>query len=481
MSLTVNPEINEDKAKQPLEIGKIVFPLLAIVLGVFMVLLDSTAVSVIIPKLTKDFNSSLSVVQWAVTGYTLAMSAIIPLSGWMSERFGAKRVFLFCIALFSMSSVLCSFAVTAEQLVFCRVLQGLGGGMISPIALASAYKITPPEKVGIVMGMMGIPVLIAPGVGPVLAGWFADYLSWRWIFLINLPIGILAIALGVWALPKFETQKAANLDILGMLLAPLAFSSLAYGVSVGGMGATSSGALIWVLAGIAFLTLFIIVELKHKHPILELKVFFSARFTIGIVIKWLFQITMGSVLFLIPVYLQQVKGLSAFEVGKTMVPFAVTCAVFMLIGGGLFDKIGIRPIAIMGLGAIATGTYILSKAPSSMDIIRISMMIIGSGFGLSIMPLHTNVLQSSPESLIDRVNSLASATEQVMNAFAVSGVTSYIAFRIVQYSKVTDTAATATLNAYNDAITVIMIIALGAAIGSFSLGRARNKTVNNEV
>lgn len=480
MSTTVDPKLDKEMTNQPL-IRNIIFPLLAIVLGVFMVLLDSTAVSVIIPKLTKDFNSSLSVIQWAVTGYTLAMSAIIPLSGWMSERFGAKRVFLFCIALFSMSSVLCSYTATAEQLVFCRVLQGLGGGMISPIALASAYKITPPEKVGIVMGVMGVPVLIAPGVGPILAGWFADYLTWRWIFLINFPIGILAIALGIWALPKFETKPAAELDILGMLLAPVAFSSLAYGVSAGGLSGTSFNALMWLLTGIIILILFIMVELKHKHPILELKVFYSPRFTIGIVVKWLFQITMGAILFLIPVYLQQVKGLSAFAVGKTMVPLAITCAVFMLIGGGLFDKIGVRPIAIVGLSFIATGAFLLSRTPSSMYLISISMMMIGMGFGLSIMPLHTNVLQSSPENLIDRVNSLATATEQVMTAFAVSGVTSLIAYRIAQYSKVTDTTLSATINAYNDAIIVIMIIAILAAIASFSLGRARNKTVNTEI
>jgi EmrB/QacA subfamily drug resistance transporter len=470
MSSTVNSKLDRDKPNQS-SIRNIIFPLLAIILGVFMVLLDSTAVSVIIPKLTKHFNSSLSVIQWAVTGYTLAMSAIIPLSGWMSERFGAKRVFLCCIALFSISSVLCSFAATAEQLVFCRVLQGLGGGMISPIALASAYKITPPEKVGIVMGVMGVPVLIAPGVGPILAGWFADYLTWRWIFLINFPIGILAIALGLWALPKFETKPAASLDILGMLLAPVAFSSIAYGVSAGGISGNPYNGLLWLFLGITVLILFVIVELKHKHPILELRVFFSARFTVGILIKWFFQFTMGAILFLIPVYLQQVKGLSAFEVGKTLVPLAMTCAVFMLVGGGLFDKVGVRPLAVAGLGAIATGAYILSA--NNINMMTVSMMMIGMGFGLSVMPLHTNVLQASPKNLIDRVNSLATATEQVMTAFAVSGVTSFIAYRTAQYSIEAFTSASATKSAYNDAIIVIAIIALCAAIASFSLGKIK--------
>lgn len=461
-------------------IKKIIFPLLSIVLGVFMVLLDSTAVSVIIPILTKEFNSSLSVIQWTVTGYTLAMSAIIPLSGWMSEKFGSKRVFLCCIALFSISSVLCSFAATAEQLVLCRVLQGLGGGMIPPIALASAYKITPPEKVGIVMGVMGVPVLIAPGVGPILAGWFADYLTWKWTFLINLPVGIAAIALGLWALPKFETKAAAKLDILGMLLAPVAFSSLAYGVSAGGQSWTSFNTIFWLIVGIIALTLFIIVELKHNHPILELRVFSSSTFTIGIIIKWLFQYTMGAILFLIPVYLQQVKGLSAFEVGKTLIPLAMSCAVFMLIGGGLFDKIGVRPLAMLGLGTIAAGAFILSWSPSGVNMIRASMMMIGMGFGLSIMPLHTNVLQSSPKKLIDRVNSLATATEQVMTAFAVSGVTSFIAFRTAKHSIAGFTPITANINAYKDVIIVIAVIALCAAIASFSLVREKKNTSHDQ-
>jgi predicted MFS family arabinose efflux permease len=266
-----------------------------------------------------------------------------------------------------------------------------------------------------------------------------------------------------------------------MLLAPIAFSSLAYGISAGGLNGTNSSAVIWLLTGIAVLVLFIVVELKHKHPILELKVFYSAQFTIGIVIKWFFQITMGAILFLIPVYLQQVKGLGAFEVGKTMVPLAITCAVSMLIGGALFDKIGVRPIAIVGLSIIATGTFLLSRTSSSMYLIGISMAIIGMGFGLSIMPLHTNVLQSSPENLIDRVNSLATSTEQVMTAFAVSGVTSIIAYRTAQHSKDTVTTLSATINAYNDAIVVIMIIALCTAIASFGLGRIKKKTVSTEI
>jgi MFS family permease len=220
--------------------------------------------------------------------------------------------------------------------------------------------------------------------------------------------------------------------------------------------------------------LFVVVELKHKHPILELRVFFSARFTVGIIMKWLFQFTMGAILFLIPVYLQQVKGLSAFAVGKTMVPLAITCAVFMLIGGALFDKIGVRPLAIAGLGIIAAGTFILSGTSDGMNMMRISMLMIGIGFGLCIMPLHTNVLQSSPQDLIDRVNSLATATEQVMTAFAVSGVTSFIAYKTVEYSKEAYTMVSAASNAYKDAIIIIGIIAMCAAFASFGLSRIKS-------
>src|SRR5919199_1542987 len=175
----------------------VLVPLIAIVLGSFMVILDNTVVNVALPTLGRVLNADLTVLQWVISGYMLAQAAVIPLAGWLSDRFGAKRIFLGSVALFTLGSVLCATAQGAGMLIAFRVLQGLGGGFVIPIAMAYTYRLSPPEKVGVVMGLMGIPILFAPAIGPVVAGWLVQYATWRWIFLLNLPVGLVGLLIGL--------------------------------------------------------------------------------------------------------------------------------------------------------------------------------------------------------------------------------------------------------------------------------------------
>ncbi|GAF07723.1 DHA2 family efflux MFS transporter permease subunit [Paenibacillus pini] len=211
----------------------ILVPLLAIIAGVFMVVLDSTAMNVALTTLVKDFNTNLTTLQWVVTGYMLAQASVIPLSGWLSDRFGAKTVFLSAIVLFTIGSILCATPSTAPWLIAFRVIQGLGGGCVLPVAMAYVYKLSPISKVGVVMGIMGIPVLFAPAIGPVLSGWLVEYHSWRWIFLINIPVGIICLLIGFKKLPKVQRSQVPGIDKYGMILGPLAFAALSYAVSQG--------------------------------------------------------------------------------------------------------------------------------------------------------------------------------------------------------------------------------------------------------
>ncbi|MED3564369.1 DHA2 family efflux MFS transporter permease subunit, partial [Bacillus xiapuensis] len=241
--------------------------LTAVIAGMFMVILDSTVVNVAMDSLTKDMHSTLTTMSWTITGYTLAVAAVIPLAGWLMDHFGAKRVFIITIVLFTLGSLLCSFAVTPNQLILYRVIQGLGGGMVAPIGFAMVFRIAPPNKMGALMGMLGIPMLLGPALGPLVAGYFVEYQTWHWIFLINVPVGILAVLLAIKFLPKFDTKAVPKLDILGMILAPIAFSMLAYGVSESSKGWDSSSTLTGLIVGGVAMILFIIVELRHPHPI----------------------------------------------------------------------------------------------------------------------------------------------------------------------------------------------------------------------
>ncbi|MBP3964144.1 DHA2 family efflux MFS transporter permease subunit [Paenibacillus lignilyticus] len=415
---------------------QLVGPLLAIIVGIFMVILDSTAVNVAIPVLVKDFDSTLSTVQWTVTGYALAQAAVIPLAGWMTDRFGSKQIFIISLILFTVGSVLCALATTAEQLIMFRVLQGLGGGMVLPIAFAMTYQLSPPEKAGSIMGLMGMPILLAPALGPIVSGYLVDYVAWEWIFFINVPIGILGVILCVTLLPKLPKKAFTSLDMLGILLGPLAFAGLSYGLSEGSTSWTSDKTIIGLVVGSVSLILFIIVELKRKkEPLLELRVFRSPLFTRGIIVQWVLQFVMFGIIFTVPYFMQELMGMSAFHAGMWTLPQAIAAGLFMPIGGRLYDKIGARPLVVTGLSIVAVGAFLISRIDPSDSAVMFLLprAMLGMGMGLSFLALNTHLIQSAPSHLVSRVTSLTSAAQQVVTSFAVAGLTTLIVSRTTHH------------------------------------------------
>jgi len=382
----------------PFRMGSIVVPLIAIIIGIFMVVLDGTAINVALPQLVTDLHTTLPTLQWIVTGYTLAQAAVIPLAGWLSDRFGAKAVFLTSVALFTVGSVLCATAQDSTMLIAFRVLQGLGGGAVLPVAMAYIYRISPPDRVGALMGMMGVPILFAPAIGPVLGGWLVQYASWHWIFLINLPVGVVALLFGVLGLPAVGRKAVAGLDRYGAILGPLAFAALSYGVSSGATSWTSRATIVGLAVGAVALVAFIVVELRVANPLLELRVFRSIDFGLAIVAQWAGQVALFGSLFLVPLFLQQVRGFGAFDTGLALLPQAIAAAVFMPIGGLLFDRIGARPLVVVGLGLVGGATYLLAQVgvlTQANDLIP-ALALAGAGMGLMVMPLNTHIINAAP-------------------------------------------------------------------------------------
>jgi EmrB/QacA subfamily drug resistance transporter len=220
-----------------------------VVLGAIMSILDVTVVNVAINTLANDFDTSLSTIQWVATGYTLALATVIPLTGWAAERFGTKRLYMTSITLFVTGSVLSGCAWSAESLIFFRVLQGLGGGLLMPAGMTILTQAAGPQRVGRVMAIMGVPMLLGPIVGPILGGWLVDSFSWRWIFFINVPIAIAALTATVRVLPKDVSRPGTRLDWLGLCLLSPGLALLIYGLaqssSSGGFGRSRSGCRCW--------------------------------------------------------------------------------------------------------------------------------------------------------------------------------------------------------------------------------------------
>ena len=408
----------------------IIAPLLAIVIGTFMAILDTTVVNVALPTLGRVFSADLRLLQWVITGYMLAQAAVIPLAGWFSDRYGAKRVYLAALVLFTLGSLLCAMAQSAQMLIAFRVLQGLGGGMLMPVGMAFLFRLAPPDKRGAVMGGFGVPMLLAPATGPILSGWLLEYADWRLIFLINIPVGILAVLVASRALPAMVAQRVAGkLDTWGMLLAPLGFASLSYGIAEStGAGWTGTSTLTGIAIGVVALVAFIIRELTVEHPLLELRVFRSRDFTLGIITQWLMMAAIFGTFFLIPVFLQQVRGYGSFETGLATLPQALVAALFMPIGGRLFDKIGARPLVIPGLLLATTSLWLMSQisATTTAAELRLPLALMGAGMGLMMMPLSTHLLNSAPRHLVSRVTSLTGALQSVVSSLAIATYATYL-------------------------------------------------------
>src|ERR1700721_2759948 len=262
-----------------------------VMLGAVMSILDVTVVNVAIDRLAVDFHSSLTTIQWVVTGYTLSLATVIPISGWASARFGTKRIYLTSLVLFTLGSVLSGLAWSATSLIGFRILQGLGGGMIMPSVMTIITQKAGPQRMGRVMGLLGWPVLIAPLLGPILGGWLVDNASWRWIFFINLPIGIIAFISGMFVLDPDRPTPSKKLDWIGLLLLSPGRGMLIYGLAesspYGFADARSFGPL---LAGALLIASFFVHAWRAQDPLIDIRTFTQTRAGAAAIVFLLFAI-----------------------------------------------------------------------------------------------------------------------------------------------------------------------------------------------
>ena len=402
--------------------------LVSVIFGTFMVILDSTAINVAIPTLQKVFavagqKASVDQVDGVLTAYVLALGIITPLAGWLSERFGIKRMYLISLGLFVLGSILCSFAPSLPLLIAFRTLQGLGGGILGPLGISLLFGAFPDKERGVAFGLYGIPLVVAPASGPVLGGYFVQYLDWRFIFYINVPIGIAGIILGYFWLRETRRGTSARLDIPGVIFSTISFGALLYAIQRGSSeGWTSPRILTLLSVGIVALLILVFVELRSRDPLLDLRLFTKRTFAFSNIVGWVSSIALFGAEFLLPIYLQSLRGRTPLEAGLLVLPLAISSGITVPIAGVLYNRIGGRWLIAVGslLLAINTWEFAHLTVDTSYTEIMVIVAIRGVALGFVLQTTLTTALTGLRPMQLPRASSLLSATRNVFQSFGIA-------------------------------------------------------------
>jgi EmrB/QacA subfamily drug resistance transporter len=409
--------------------------LLTLIIGAFMAILDGSIVNVALPRMMAIFGSTADQIQWVLTGYLLASGVVIPVTGYLSDRFGGKKVYIFSLAAFTAGSALCSLAWSNNSLVVARVIQAVGGGMMMPVSMAMIYHIVPRDKIGMALGIWGIAAMVAPSIGPTLGGYLVDNFSWQWIFTINIPIGIAAVFLSMAVLSETPIKSGLKADFPGIILSAAGCFTLLLALSEGQDKGWASLYIVnlFIIAGFT-LALFVIWELITDHPMLEIRLLKNITFTASLVCLSIATIGLFSALFLIPLFVQNVQGLTPMQTGMMMAPAAMTSGLIMPISGRLFDKIGALPLCLAGLTITAVTTYQLHTITYDISYRTLQLLLVerAVGLGLCMMPLTTAGMNTIPHFLIGRASALANTVRQISASFGIAYLT-YVMLHRQQY------------------------------------------------
>jgi EmrB/QacA subfamily drug resistance transporter len=368
---------------------------IVVILGAIMSVLDTTIVNVALHDLTRDLHAPLANIQWVITGYLLSLAAVIPVTGWAVRRFSARRLYLIALVVFTAGSALCALATSSGELIAFRVLQGVGGGMLTPIGQMILVKAAGPRNLPKVMSFIGVPIVLAPVFGPTLGGLLLQSVGWQWIFLINVPVGIAALTFALRLLPRDEagSAQAGRLDVIGLLLAATGVVGVTYGLSrsesAGSL--TAPSVMIPVIAGLALVALFVVHARRTDHPLLDLRLFSSPAFRAASIVTFCLGAALFGAMILMPLYFQTVRGEDAIHTGLLLIPQGLGGGLGMFLSGRVTERLGAGRTSLIGgvILAVATLPFILITATTPFIGIGGAMMIRGIGIGLSIMPAMT--------------------------------------------------------------------------------------------
>lgn len=396
-----------------------------ILLGGFLSTLTETILNNALPTIMQVFKVSQSMAQWLSTGYIMIVGIILPVSGYFFNRFPLRPLFLSTLGVFLAGTTLSAFAPNFFCLLIGRMIQAISVGISMPLTQNVMTLIYPPEKRGAAMGMAAVVIILGPAIGPTLSGWIVDHYSWRVLFASLLPVTLIIIVLGLFALHNINKRRKSQLDGLSLFLSTLGFGLLLYGFSnIGSIGGIDLTTIVSILAGIIGVALFVWHQLKLQMPMLEMRVFASPSFTKTTILAGLINIAMLGTELIIPLYLQSVRGISALVSGIMLLPGAILMGMLTPIAGRLFDQHGIKNLAIVGFGILSAATLPMLQFNATTNIVWIVVLyaLRMGAISLVMMPVTTSGINALPPRLIVDGNTVVATFRQIASSLGTAAL-----------------------------------------------------------
>jgi EmrB/QacA subfamily drug resistance transporter len=400
------------------------------VVALFVDVLDTTVVNVALPTLGRELRVGNETLEWVVTGYLLGLAVFIPASGWIGDRFGTKRTFLFALGVFLAGSALSGVAWNAGWLIAFRVVQGIGGGLLTPVGTAMVVRAFPPQQRATGSAIIGVPAVLAPVVGPVLGGLLVDSVGWRWIFFVNLPVGLIGLVYAWLVLKEHVEHPTGGFDPIGFITAGLGLGCALYGLSrVPTVGWASPVVIGWGFAALSCGLVLIFFERRRSEPMLDLRLFDDTLFSTTNLTHILATAGLVGVLFLVPLYLQQLRGLSALASGLTSVPQALGLVCMVPTASWLYGRVGARPLVAAGMAGSAVSAALLVLLDANTDLwwVRAILFTRGLAFGLALLPLQTAAFARVGTAATGRASAIFNTGRHVAASLGVAALTSVLA------------------------------------------------------
>jgi MFS transporter, DHA2 family, multidrug resistance protein len=405
---------------------------ITVMLGLIMAIIDSTIVNVAINTIGGNLGASVDEVSWVATGYILANVVVMPLNGWLTAFLGRKRFYAASLAVFTIASLLCGTATNITQLVIYRVIQGIGGGALQPTAQAIMFETYPPEKRGNAMAIFGMGAMVGPAIGPTLGGYIVDNATWPIIFLINIPIGIVAFIMTMMFIPnpKYIERPKAGIDWIGLGLMTSGLAALQYVLERGEHDDWYSSSTITILTivAVATLVLFVWKMLRDKHPLVNLKVFSHSTFTVGNILGIISGFGLFGTALILPLFFQTILNFTAFDTGLALLPGAISTAISMLIVGRLLNRIDGRASIAFGFLVFALSTWMLGGLSTDAGFWDVfwPRLIQGFGLGFLFVPLSTISLGDIPISEMAGATGVYTLVRQLGGSFGIAILTTLL-------------------------------------------------------